>query len=179
MVGAVTLTAVSIYSGCQGLCGLRPTEMPPPSGRGSGGGEGRCALMTGPVAERRALGGARQDQAPASLRPSRRPEPPGSRPTLSLHSSPRGPLPPSSPKAGLTSNLRVSRAKSLSHRPESISARACPCYNPPSLSLKLLSLQERDACPPPGDLPSPGIGWNTGVPHCRLILYHLSYQGSP
>ena len=28
-------------------------------------------------------------------------------------------------------------------------------------------------CPPPGDLP------NSGPPHCRWILYHLSRQGSP
>ena len=32
-------------------------------------------------------------------------------------------------------------------------------------------------CPPPGDLRNPGIG--TGLPHCRWILYQLSYQGSP
>ena len=28
-------------------------------------------------------------------------------------------------------------------------------------------------CPPPGDLPNPGL------PCCRQILYHLSHQGSP
>ena len=28
-------------------------------------------------------------------------------------------------------------------------------------------------CPPPGDLPSPGL------PHCGRILYHLNHQGSP
>ena len=33
-------------------------------------------------------------------------------------------------------------------------------------------------CPPPGDLPNPGIK-NPGLPHCKLILYHLSHQGSP
>ena len=31
--------------------------------------------------------------------------------------------------------------------------------------------------------PSPGIfptqGWNPGLLHCRQMLYHLSYQGSP
>ena len=32
-------------------------------------------------------------------------------------------------------------------------------------------------CPPPGDLPNPGI--NPGLLHCRPILYHLSHQGSP
>ena len=32
-------------------------------------------------------------------------------------------------------------------------------------------------CPPPGDLPTQGL--NPGLPHCRLILYHLSHQGSP
>ena len=31
--------------------------------------------------------------------------------------------------------------------------------------------------PPPGDLPNPGI--KPGLPHCRRILYQLSYQGSP
>ena len=33
------------------------------------------------------------------------------------------------------------------------------------------------ACPPPGDLPNPGI--KPGLLHCRRILYHLSHQGSP
>ena len=32
-------------------------------------------------------------------------------------------------------------------------------------------------CPPPGDLPNPGI--EPGLPHCRWILYRLSHQGSP
>ena len=32
-------------------------------------------------------------------------------------------------------------------------------------------------CPPPGDLPNPGI--DPGLPHCRWILCQLSYQGSP
>jgi len=32
-------------------------------------------------------------------------------------------------------------------------------------------------CPPPGDLPTQGL--NPGLPHCRLILYHLSHQGNP
>ena len=30
---------------------------------------------------------------------------------------------------------------------------------------------------PPGDFPDPGL--NLGLLHCRQILYHLSYQGSP
>ena len=38
-------------------------------------------------------------------------------------------------------------------------------------------------CPPPGDLPNPGIfptqGSNSDLPHCRWILYHLNHQGSP
>ena len=25
----------------------------------------------------------------------------------------------------------------------------------------------------------PALGWNPGLPHCKQILYHLSYQGSP
>ena len=33
-------------------------------------------------------------------------------------------------------------------------------------------------CPPPGDLPNPGIEPRS-LPHCRRILYHLSHQGSP
>ena len=33
-------------------------------------------------------------------------------------------------------------------------------------------------CPPPGDLPNPGIEPRS-LPHCRQILYHLSHQGSP
>ena len=32
-------------------------------------------------------------------------------------------------------------------------------------------------CPPPGDLPDPGL--NLGLLHCRHILYSLSHQGSP
>ena len=32
-------------------------------------------------------------------------------------------------------------------------------------------------CPPPGDLPNPGI--KPGLLHCRQILYHQSDQGSP
>ena len=32
-------------------------------------------------------------------------------------------------------------------------------------------------CPPPGNLPDPGI--EPGLLHCRLILYCLNYQGSP
>ena len=32
-------------------------------------------------------------------------------------------------------------------------------------------------CPPPGDLPNPGI--KPGLPHCRQILYHLRHQESP
>ena len=33
------------------------------------------------------------------------------------------------------------------------------------------------SCPPPGDLPNPGI--EPGLPHCRQFLYRLSHQGSP
>ena len=32
-------------------------------------------------------------------------------------------------------------------------------------------------CPPPGDLPNPGL--NPGLFHCRCVLYQLSHQGSP
>ena len=32
-------------------------------------------------------------------------------------------------------------------------------------------------CPPPKDLPNPGI--KPSLPHCRQILYNLSHQGSP
>ena len=32
-------------------------------------------------------------------------------------------------------------------------------------------------CPPPRDLPNPGI--KPRSPYCRQILYHLRYQGSP
>ena len=32
-------------------------------------------------------------------------------------------------------------------------------------------------CPPPGNLPNSGI--ELSLPHCRWILNHLSYQGSP
>ena len=33
-------------------------------------------------------------------------------------------------------------------------------------------------CPPPGDLPSPGIEPRS-LPHCRQILFCLNHQGSP
>ena len=33
------------------------------------------------------------------------------------------------------------------------------------------------SCPPPGDLPNPGI--EPRSLHCKQILYHLSHQGSP
>ena len=32
-------------------------------------------------------------------------------------------------------------------------------------------------CPPPGDLPDPGI--ESGLPHCLEILHQLSHKGSP
>ena len=32
-------------------------------------------------------------------------------------------------------------------------------------------------CPPPGDVPNPGI--KPGLPHCRWILYLLQHHGSP
>ena len=32
-------------------------------------------------------------------------------------------------------------------------------------------------CPPPGDLPNPGIKFSS--PHCRWIPYHLNHRGSP
>ena len=32
-------------------------------------------------------------------------------------------------------------------------------------------------CPPPGIFPTQGL--NPGLPHCRQILYQLSYEGSP
>ena len=34
-------------------------------------------------------------------------------------------------------------------------------------------------CPPPGDISVPGIQLNSGLPHCRQILYQLSHKGSP
>ena len=34
------------------------------------------------------------------------------------------------------------------------------------------------SCPPPGDLPSPGIEPMFNLPHCRWILYRVSHQGS-
>ena len=33
--------------------------------------------------------------------------------------------------------------------------------------------------PFPGDFPNPGIRSNSGLLHCRQILYHLSHQESP
>ena len=32
-------------------------------------------------------------------------------------------------------------------------------------------------CPPPGDLPKPGI--TPSLPRCRRILHHLNHQGNP
>ena len=53
--------------------------------------------------------------------------------------------------------------------------------NPPRLfcpwGYSRQAYRSRLPCPPPGDLPNPGI--NPGLPHCRWILYCLSHQGNP
>ena len=36
---------------------------------------------------------------------------------------------------------------------------------------------ERVGFPSPGNLPKQGS--NSGLPHCKMILYHLNHQGSP
>ena len=52
--------------------------------------------------------------------------------------------------------------------------------SPPGSSIHGILQQEYWSglpCPPPGDLPNPGI--NPGLPYHRQILFHLSHQGSP
>ena len=48
---------------------------------------------------------------------------------------------------------------------------------PPSMGFTRQEYWSRLPFPSPGDLPEPGI--NQGLLHCRQMLYHLSYQGSP
>ena len=53
-----------------------------------------------------------------------------------------------------------------------------------SQPVALLSIEfSRQECWSRLPFPSPGVfptqGSNSGLPHCRYILYHLSYQGSP
>ena len=55
---------------------------------------------------------------------------------------------------------------------------------PTSLSMEFSRQEYCSGLPflSPGDLPDPEIltgGWNVDLLHCRQILYHLSYQGSP
>ena len=57
-------------------------------------------------------------------------------------------------------------------------AQSCPTpwtaahQAPLSIVILQARMLEWVPCPPPGDLPNPGL------PHCRWILYQLSYQGS-
>ena len=47
---------------------------------------------------------------------------------------------------------------------------------PPSVEFSRQEYWSGLPFPSPGDLPTQG--WNLGLPHCRQILYHLSYQGN-
>ena len=53
----------------------------------------------------------------------------------------------------------------------------CAHQSPLSMGFSRQEYQSGLSCPPPVDLPNPGI--EPGLPHCRQILYHLSHQGSP
>ena len=48
---------------------------------------------------------------------------------------------------------------------------------PLSIGFSRQEYWSRLPCPPPGDLPIPGV--DPGLPNCRQILYHQSLQGSP
>ena len=48
---------------------------------------------------------------------------------------------------------------------------------PLSMGFSRQGYQSGLPCPPPGNLPNPGIELRS--PHCRQILYHLSRQGIP
>ena len=50
------------------------------------------------------------------------------------------------------------------------------CQAPLSMEFSRQEYWSGLPCPPPGDLPNPGI--KPGFPHCRQTLYHLSYQGN-
>ena len=51
------------------------------------------------------------------------------------------------------------------------------CRAPLSMEFSRQEYWRRLACPPPGDLPDPGI--ELGLLHCRTILYHLSHTEKP
>ena len=51
------------------------------------------------------------------------------------------------------------------------------CQGPPSMGFSRQEYWCELPCPPPGDLPDPGV--EPTSPHFRRILYHLSHQGSP
>ena len=51
------------------------------------------------------------------------------------------------------------------------------CQSPLSVGCSRPESWSGLSCPPPGDLPNPGL--NPGLPLCRWILYQLSHQGSP
>ena len=51
------------------------------------------------------------------------------------------------------------------------------CQAPLSKGFSRQEYWSRLPCPSPGDLPDPGI--EPMSPHCRRILYQLSYQGRP
>ena len=59
------------------------------------------------------------------------------------------------------------------------------CSPPGSLSRGVQGFSRQEywhglPCPPPGDLPYPGIEpMSLHLLHCRLILYQLSHKGSP
>ena len=67
---------------------------------------------------------------------------------------------------------RVSRSVRLSVTPWAVARQA-----PLSTDFSRQEYWSGLSCPPPGDLPDPGI--DSGLPHCRQILHPLSPRGSP
>ena len=60
---------------------------------------------------------------------------------------------------------------------DSATPRSLACQAPLSMELPRQVYWSGLPCPPPGDVPNPGI--EPGLPHCRQTLYCLSHQGSP
>ena len=72
--------------------------------------------------------------------------------------------------------LRSHKCWSLSHIWLFVTPRTVTHQDPLPVEFSKQEYWGSLPCPPPGDLPDPGI--KPGLLHCRQILYHLSHQGS-
>ena len=73
--------------------------------------------------------------------------------------------------------LQLCSAQSLSHVRLFATLWTVACQAPLSMGFSRQEYWSGLPCPLQGIFPIQG--WNPGLPHCRQILYHLSYQGSP